>query len=85
MKKYDKEFFILLELENKNYYDSCIGVDNLAKILGKTRLETLRSINNYMKNDTYIKNKDNKKFILFDKFILERGNKNDRKRHKIIK
>lgn len=75
MKKYDKEFFILMDYYTKDFYDSAIGIEELSNKLGKTRAETLRSIRTYMKNETYIKTKDNRRLILFDKFILERGNK----------
>lgn len=81
MKKYDKTFFIMYNLTDKEYYDSCIGIDELARILGKTRLAALRSLRNYLKKDSYIKTKDNKKLILLDDFILG-GKKNERKRYK---
>ena len=71
MKKYDKEFFILFKKKPVEFYDSCIGIDNLAKILNRSRRDTLRSLNQYMKKkDTYILSKDGEKLLLLDKFIL---------------
>ena len=84
MKKYDKTLFILYKINPIEFYDSAIGIDNLSNLLGKTRSNTLRALNNYMRNDSYILNKDKEKLILLDQFILE-GKKNDRKRHKRTK
>lgn len=74
MKKYDKTFFILYELKSGDFYDSANGIDKLSDILGKTRLETLRSLRTYIKNDTYIKDKKGTKLRLLNEFILEGKN-----------
>lgn len=71
MKKYNKTFFILYELKSGNFYDSAHGIDDLAFKLGKTRLETLRSLRTYMKNDTYIKDNKGTKLKLLNEYILE--------------
>lgn len=71
MKKYDKTFFILYDLKSGDFYDSANGIDELSGMLGKTRLETLRSLRTYMKNDTYIKDNKGTKLRLLNEFILE--------------
>lgn len=74
MKKYDNELFILFKKNPIDFYDSCIGIDELARVLGRSRRNTLRSLQNYLKkNNTYLLSKDNEKLLLLDKFILERG------------
>ena len=71
MKKYDKTFFILYELKSGDFYDSANGINELSEKLGKTRLETLRSLRTYIKNDTYIKDKKGTKLKLLNEYIME--------------
>ena len=71
MKKYNKTFFILYELKTGEFYDSAHGIDELAFKLGKTRLEMLRSLRTYIKNDTYIKDNKGTKLKLLNEYILE--------------
>lgn len=82
MKKYDKTFFMMYEKDNFSNTIASNGIDEFAKNLGKTRKQALTSLRRYLKNDNYIKNKEGKKFIVLNQFILERGKKNERKRHK---
>ena len=70
MKKYDKTFFILYDLKTGAYFNSAIGIDNLATILGKTRREALTSLRRYKKNEKYIQTKDKTKLKLLDQFML---------------
>lgn len=70
MKKYDKTFFILYDLKTGVYFNSAVGIDNLASILGKTRRETLTSLRRYKKNEKYIQTKDKTKLKLLDQFML---------------
>ena len=70
MKKYDKTFFILYDLKTGDYYNSAIGINELAKVLGKTRTETLTSLRRYKKNEKYIQTKDKTKLKLLDQFML---------------
>lgn len=70
MKKYDKTFFILYNLKTGDYFNSAIGIDELAKVLGKTRRETLTSLRRYKKCENYIQTKDRTKLKLLDQFML---------------
>lgn len=46
MKKLDKEFFIIYSVDPIDFYDSAIGVDELAKICKRTRSNMLRALKN---------------------------------------
>lgn len=46
MKKLDKEFFIIYSCDPIDFYDSAIGIDNLAKIFKRTRSNMLRALKN---------------------------------------
>lgn len=46
MKKLDKEFFIIYSVDPIDFYDSAIGVENLAKIFKRTRANMLRALKN---------------------------------------
>lgn len=81
MKKYDKTFFMMYEKDNFSNTIASNGIDEFARNLGKTRKQALTSLRRYLKNDRYIKNKEGKKFIVLNDFILG-GKKNERKRHK---
>ena len=61
----------MYNLKTGDYHDSAIGINNLAKKLGKTRTQTLTSLRTYMKNDTYIKDNKGTKLKLLNQFILE--------------
>lgn len=46
MKKLDKEFFIIYSVDPIDFYDSAIGVDELAKKFNRTRTNMLRALKN---------------------------------------
>lgn len=46
MKKLDKEFFIVYSVDPIDYYNSAIGIDDLAKIFKRTRTNMLRALKN---------------------------------------
>ena len=66
MKKLDKEFFIVYS-DPVDYYDSAIGVDELAKIFNRTRTNMMRSLKR-----EYIK-MDNKKYFIIRETDLQKG------------
>lgn len=67
MKKYNKEFYIIYKITPMEFYDSAIGIDNLATVLGRSRANTLRAL----KND-YIKI-DNEKYMIIKETDLQKG------------
>lgn len=77
MKKYDKTFFILYDLKTGDFYNSADGLEQLTKVLGKSRRETLTSLRRYLKNDTYIIAKDGTRLSLLNSFMLG-GKGNDK-------
>lgn len=77
MKKYDKTFFILYDLKTGDFYNSANGLEQLTKVLGKSRRETLTSLRRYLKNDTYIIAKDGTRLSLLNSFMLG-GKGNDK-------
>ena len=77
MKKYDKTFFILYDLKTGDFYNSAYGLEQLTKVLGKSRRETLTSLRRYLKNDTYIIAKDGTRLSLLNSFMLG-GKGNDK-------
>lgn len=44
MKKLDKEFFIIYKINPIEPFGSAIGLDELAKLFGRTRTSILRSL-----------------------------------------
>lgn len=46
MKKLDKEFFIIYSIDPIDYYNSAIGVDDLANLFGRTRKSIVKSLKN---------------------------------------
>ena len=66
MKKLDKEFSIVYSYP-VDYYDSAIGVDELAAIFKRTRANMLRSLKR-----EYIK-MDNKKYFIISETDLQKG------------
>lgn len=60
----------MYNLKTGDYYNSAIGIDNLALVLGKTRKEALTSLRRYKKNEKYIQTKDKTKLKLLDQFML---------------
>ena len=66
MKSIDKEFFIVYSYPAL-YYDSAIGVDELAEIFKRTRANMLRSLKR-----EYIK-MDNKKYFIIRESDLQKG------------
>ena len=77
MKKYDKTFFILYDIKTGDFYNSADGLEQLTKVLGKSRRETLTSLRRYLKNDTYIIAKDGTRLSLLNSFMLG-GKGNDK-------
>lgn len=67
MKKLDKEFFIIYSCEPIEFYDSAIGIEELAKIFNRTRTNMLRAL----KNKYLLLN--NKKYMLIRENDLQRG------------
>ena len=60
----------MYDLKTGAYFNSAIGIDNLALVLGKTRKEALTSLRRYKKNEKYIQTKDKTKLKLLDQFML---------------
>ena len=60
----------MYDLKTGAYFNSAIGIDNLALVLGKTRREALTSLRRYKKNEKYIQTKDKTKLKLLDQFML---------------
>ena len=60
----------MYDLKTGDYFNSAIGINELAKVLGKTRTETLTSLRRYKKNEKYIQTKDKTKLKLLDQFML---------------
>lgn len=54
MKKLDKMLYFVFGKGGASYIDSAIGVNELAKIYNKSRINMLRSLNNYYKKDSFI-------------------------------
>ena len=66
MKKIDSEFFIVYK-EPVEFYDSAVGVNELAKVFNRTRASILRSL-----KKSYIKY-NNEKYIIIRETDLQRG------------
>lgn len=66
MKKLDKEFFIVYSSDPIDFYDSAIGIDELAKVCKRTRANMLRSLKH-----EFIKI-DNKKYFIISKSDLQK-------------
>ena len=66
MKSIDKEFFIVYSYPI-DYYDSAIGINELADIFKRTRASMLRSLKR-----EYIK-MDNKKYFIIRESDLQKG------------
>ena len=66
MKKLDKEFFIVYSYP-VDYYDSAIGINELAEIFKRSRSNMLRSL-----KKEYIK-MDNKKYFIIRESDLQKG------------
>lgn len=64
MKKLDKEFFIIYN-ESCEFYDSAIGIDELAAVCKRTRANMLRSLKH-----EFIKI-DNKKYFIIRECDLQ--------------
>ena len=65
MKKIDKEFFIVYS-EPMEFFNSAIGIDNLAALFNRTRSNMLRSLKN-----KYIKY-NNKKYVIIRETDLQK-------------
>lgn len=65
MKKLDKEFFIVYN-EFSEFYDSAIGIEELAKVCKRTRANMLRSLKH-----EFIKI-DNKKYFIIREIDLQK-------------
>ena len=65
-RKNDKEFFIVYKENPIEFFDSAIGVDNLAKIFNRTRSSMLRSL-----KSKYIKY-NNEKYVIIRESDLRR-------------
>lgn len=66
MKKIDSEFFMIYK-EPVEFYDSAIGVNELAKVFNRTRNSILRSL-----KKSYIKY-NNEKYIIIRESDLQKG------------
>lgn len=82
MKKYDKTFFILYDLKTGDFYNSADGLEQLTKVLGKSRRETLTSLRRYLKNDKYIIAKDGTRLSLLNSFMLGGKGNDKQSKHK---
>lgn len=60
----------MYDLKTGDYYNTAIGIDKLAKVLGKTRTQALTSLRRYLKNDSYIKDANGTKLKLLNQFML---------------
>ena len=60
----------MYDLKTGDYFNTAIGIDELAKVLGKTRTETLTSLRRYLKNENYIKDANGTKLKLLNQFML---------------
>lgn len=71
----------MYNLKTGDYFNSAIGIDNLALVLGKTRKEALTSLRRYLKNEKYIKAKDGTKLKLLNQFMLGGDKHDNRSKH----
>lgn len=59
MKKIDSEFFIVYSIEPIEFYNSAVGINELAKIFNRTRSSMIRSL-----KSEYIRFNNRRYFIL---------------------
>lgn len=71
----------MYNLKTGDYYNSAIGINELAKVLGKTRTETLTSLRRYLKNENYIKDTNGTKLKLLNQFMLGGDKHDNRSKH----